>query len=338
MAVGWYIQEERMWATKAARIAVVLCTALNFILPLSVLAQERAARIGLLRTNAPPDPFVEAFRDGMRTLGYEEGRTVIYETRWADGKPDRLPALAAELAALNVDIILTGGETAIRAAHNAAPATPIVMGASNDPIGTGLAQSLARPGGMVTGLTIFSRELSQKRLELFRETVPSLGRVAVLINPSFPAALAEMKATEQAAQFIGITVQPVPVSRVEELERALASLTNSNVDGLITLADPFFTAHRGRIVDLAQAARLPTMLHWREFVEAGGLLSYGPDNVDLYRRAASFVDKILKGAKPGDLPIEQPTKFVLAINLKTAKALGITIPQSVLFRADEVIE
>jgi putative tryptophan/tyrosine transport system substrate-binding protein len=210
------------------------------------------------------------------------------------------------------------------------------MGASNDPIAAGLAQTLARPGGMVTGLTIFSKELSQKRLELFRETVPSLARVAVLMNPGFPTAVAEMKATEQAAQLLGINVQPVAVSRVEELERAFAGLTN--VDGLISLADPFFTAHRGRIVDLAIAARLPTMLYWREFVQAGGLLSYGPDNVELYRRAASFVDKILKGAKPGDLPIEQPTKFVLAINLKAAKVLGITIPPSILFRADEVIE
>jgi putative tryptophan/tyrosine transport system substrate-binding protein len=188
------------------------------------------------------------------------------------------------------------------------------------------------------GLTIFSKELSQKRLELFREAVPSLARVAVLINPSFPAALTEMKATEEAAQFLGIKVQSVPVSGIDELERALASLTTSNVDGLITLADPFFTAHRSRIVDLANAARLPTMLPWREFVEAGGLLSYAPDNVELYRRAASFVDKILKGAKPSDLPIEQPTKFLLAINLKTAKTLGIAVPQSVLFRADEVIE
>lgn len=323
---------------KTVRKLIILSTTLNFILSLSVLAQERLPRIGLLRTNAPPDPFVEAFRDGMRALGYEEGRTVIYEMRWAEGKPHRLPALARELAALDVNVIVTGGETAIQAAQKAAPATSIVMGASNDPVGAGLAQSLARPSGMVTGLTIFSKELSQKRLELFREAVPSLARVAVLINPSFPAALAEMKATEQAAQFLGITVQSVPVSGIDELERALAGLANSNVDGLITLADPFFTAHRGRIVDLANAARLPTMLHWREFVEAGGLLSYAPDNVELYRRAASFVDKILKGAKPGDLPIEQPTKFVLVINLKTAQALGITIPQSVLFRADEVIE
>jgi putative ABC transport system substrate-binding protein len=306
--------------------------------PLRTGAQERIPKIGLLRTNAPPDPFVDAFRDGMRTLGYEDGQTVLYETRWAEGKPDRLPVLAAELTALNVDIILTGGDTAIRAAQNAAPATPIVMGASNDPVGAGFAHSLARPGGTVTGITIFSKELSQKRLELFRETVPSLARVAVLINPSFPAALSETKATEEAAQLLGITMQPVTASRVDELEHALKSLTNSKVDGLITLADPFFTAHRGRIVDLANAARLPTMLHWREFVQAGGLLSYGPDNVELYRRAANFVDKILKGAKPGDLPIEQPTKFVLAINLKTARTLGITVPQSVLFRADEVIE
>jgi ABC-type uncharacterized transport system substrate-binding protein len=306
--------------------------------PLRTGAQERIPKIGLLRTNAPPDPFVDAFRDGMRRLGYEDGQTVLYETRWAEGKPDRLPVLAAELTALNVDIILTGGDTAIRAAQNAAPATPIVMGASNDPVGAGFAHSLARPGGTVTGITIFSKELSQKRLELFRETVPSLARVAVLINPSFPAALSETKATEEAAQLLGITMQPVTASRVDELERALKSLTNSKVDGLITLADPFFTAHRGRIVDLANAARLPTMLHWREFVQAGGLLSYGPDNVDLYRRAANFVDKILKVAKPGDLPIEQPTKFVLAINLKTARTLGITVPQSVLFRADEVIE
>jgi putative ABC transport system substrate-binding protein len=300
--------------------------------------QERIPKIGLLRTNAPPDPFVDAFRDGMRTLGYEEGHTVLYETRWAEGKPDRLPVLAAELTALNVDIILTGGDTAIHAAQNAAPATPIVMGASNDPVGAGFAHSLARPGGMVTGSTIFSKELSQKRLELFRETVPSLAQVAVLINPSFPAALSETKATEEAAQILGITMQPVTASGVDELERALKSLTNSKVDGLITLADPFFTAHRGRIVDLVNAARLPTMLHWREFVQAGGLLSYGPDNVELYRRAANFVDKILKGARPGDLPIEQPTKFVLAINLKTARTLGIAVPQSVLFRADEVIE
>jgi putative ABC transport system substrate-binding protein len=268
----------------------------------------------------------------------EDGHTVTYATRWADGNPHRLPVLAAELAALNVDIIVTGGETAIRAAKNAAPATPIVMGASNDPIGAGLAQSLARPGGTVTGLTILSKELSQKRLELFRETVPNLARVAVLINPTFPAALTEMKATEQAAELLGITVQPIVASSAHELEHALASLTNSKVDGLLTLADPFFTAHRRQIVDRANATRLPTMLHWREFVEAGGLLSYGPDNVELYRRAASFVDKILKGVKPGDLPIEQPTKFILAINAKAAKPLGITIPQSVLFRADEVIE
>jgi ABC-type uncharacterized transport system substrate-binding protein len=306
--------------------------------PLAARGQARIPTIGLLRTSAPPDPFAEAFREGMRAIGYEDGQTVTYAMRWADGKPERLPALAAELAALNVDIIVTGGETAILAAANAAPSTPIVMGASNDPVGAGLARSLARPGGTVTGLTILSRELSQKRLEIFREAVPTLTRAAVLINPGFPAALAEMKATEEAGQHLAIVIQPVSVSSVDELERAFSGLTNSKVDGLITLADPFFSAHRQQIVDLANRARLPTMLHWREFVEAGGLLSYGPDNVELYRRAASFVDKILRGAKPGDLPIEQPTRFVLAINLKAARALGITVPQSVLFRADKVIE
>jgi putative tryptophan/tyrosine transport system substrate-binding protein len=323
---------------RTRRQFVTFLSAATAAWPLRSGAQEQMPKVGLLRTNAPPDPFVDAFRDGMRRLGYEEGHTVLYETRWAEGQPDRLPILAAELNALNVDIILTGGDAAILAAQNAAPATPIVMGASNDPVGAGFAHSLGRPGGMVTGLTIFSKELSQKRLELFRETVPSLARVAVLINPSFPAALSEMKATEDAAQLLGITMQPVTASHVDELERALNSLTNTKVDGLITLADPFFTAHRGHIVDLANAARVPTMLHWREFVQAGGLLSYGPDNVDLYRRAANFVDKILKGAKPGDLPIEQPTRFVLAVNLQTARTLGITVPQSILFRADEVIE
>ena len=322
----------------ATRLLLLLGVALAYTFPLTVAGQERVTRIGLLRTSAPPDPSVEAFRDGMRALGYEEGRTVIYDMRWAEGEPARLPVLAAELAALNVDVIVTGGETNIRAAHNAAPATPIVMGASNDPIGAGLAQSMARPGGMVTGLTIFSKELSQKRLELFREALPSRARVAVLVNPTFPAAAAELQATRQAAQMLGITVREIAVSHAGGLEPALAGLGNGDVDGLMTLADPFFTAHRGQIVSLARAARLPTMFHWREFVEAGGLLSYGPDIVELYRRSASYVDKILKGAKPGDLPIEQPTKFVLAVNLRAAKTLGITIPQSMLLRADELIE
>ena len=212
------------------------------------------------------------------------------------------------------------------------------MGASNDPVTAGLAQSLAHPGGTVTGLTIFSRELSQKRLELFRDAVAGITCVAVLVNPTFPMANAEMRATEQAARSLGITVRAVPVSRAEEFDGVFADLQNHGTNGVITLADPFFTAHRDRIASLASAARLPTMFHWPEFVEAGGLLSYGPDNVDLYRRAASYVDRILKGARPGDLPIEQPSKLLLVVNLTTARALGISLAPSILARADEVIE
>jgi putative ABC transport system substrate-binding protein len=308
------------------------------LLPLIVVAQERIPKVGLLRTNAPPDPFVEAFRDGMRALGYVEGRTVAYEVRWADGRPHALPALAAELAALNVDVILTGGETAIRAAKQAAPSTPIVMGASNDPVAAGLARSLAQPGGTVTGLTIFSHELSQKRLEVFREALPGLLHVAVLVNPTFPTAHSDVAATEQAARALGLNVSRVPVSRAEELPAAIDALRDHGVNGLITLADPFFTAHRKQIASLARTGRLPIMFHWPEFVEAGGLLSYGPDNADLYRRAASYVDRILRGARPGDLPIEQPSKLLLAVNLTTAQALGITFSPSFLSRADEVIE
>jgi putative tryptophan/tyrosine transport system substrate-binding protein len=320
-------------------IALRLLLLIGWVLiPLIAAAQGQIPKVGVLRTNAPPDPFFEAFQEGMHALGYVEGRTIVYETRRAEGKPDALPALASELAALKVDVILTGGEAAIRAATQAAPTTPVVMGASNDPVAAGLAQSLAQPGGMVTGLTIFSRELSQKRLEVFREALPDLSRVAVLINPTFPMAQVEMEATEQAARSLGITVRPVPLSRAEELASAISALRDHGPIGLITLADPFFTAHRTHIAGVARSARLPTMFHWPEFVEAGGLLSYGPDNADLYRRAARYVDKILKGAKPGDLPIEQPSKFLLAVNLNTAKAVGLTFDPSFLARADEVIE
>jgi putative ABC transport system substrate-binding protein len=312
--------------------------ALTLPLPVPALAQEHVARIGLLRTNSPPDPFVEAFRDGMRALGYQDGRSVTYEIRWADGRPEALPSLAAELAALGVDVIVTGGETAIHAAKQAAPTIPIVMGASNDPVAAGFAQSLRRPGGMITGLTIISQELTQKRLELFREALPNLSRVAVLVNPSFPAASAEVQAIETAARLLGLTIKPVSASHVEEFDGVFSELKDGGFDGLISLADPFFTAHRWRLARIAHEAQVPSMFYWREFVEAGGLLSYGPENTELYRRAATYVDRILKGAKPGDLSIEQPTRFVLAVNVATARRLGLTIPQSILLRADEVIE
>jgi putative tryptophan/tyrosine transport system substrate-binding protein len=212
------------------------------------------------------------------------------------------------------------------------------MGASNDPVGIGVAESLARPRGTVTGLTIFSQELSQKRLELFREALPRLERVAVLYNPAFPSARVDLDATEAAARGLGMTVKVISVSHPAQFESAFTELRPQDADGLITLADPFFTAHRKRLAELARAKGLPTMFHWREFVEVGGLLSYGPDNVANYRRAAHFVARILKGAQPGTLPIEQPASFVLGVNLQTAKELGLTIPSNVLARADEVIE
>jgi ABC-type uncharacterized transport system substrate-binding protein len=323
---------------RLSRLAVLAAAAVALTQPVIGLAQEKIARVGILRSGQAPDPFATAFVQEMQALGYVDGRTVAYEIRWAKGHPERVPDLARELAAARVDVILTGGDNAIKAAKEAAPATPIVMGASNDPIGAGFAENLARPAGNVTGLTILSQELSRKRLEVFREAVPNLARVAVLYNPTFPSFQADLEATQSAARSLGLTLQPIPVSHASELDEALAGLSRRDVDGLITLADPFFTAHRERLAEFARAKRLPTMFHWREFVEVGGFVFYGPDNMALYRRAAHFVDKILKGAKPQDLPIEQPTSFVLGINLRTAKTLDLDIPPSLLARADEVIE
>jgi putative ABC transport system substrate-binding protein len=311
---------------------------LTLATPIGSLAQNGIPRIGLLRSSQPPDPFTQAFIDEMQVLGHVEGQTVIYERRWAEGNPDRLPALARDLAARKVDVILTGGDNAIKAAKEAAPTIPIVMGASNDPVEIGVAVSLTHPGGTVTGLTIFSQELSQKRLELFREALPKLERVAVLYNPAFPSARADLDATETAARSLAMTLKVISVSHASEFETVFAELHPQDVDGLITLADPFFTAHRNRLAELALKKRLPTMFHWREFVQAGGLMSYGPDNIANYRRAAHFVARILKGVPPGTLPIEQPASLVLGVNLQTAKELGLTLPVNVLARADEVIE
>jgi putative tryptophan/tyrosine transport system substrate-binding protein len=232
-------------------------------------AQEGIARVGLLRSSQPPDPFTQAFIDEMQALGYVEGQTVVYERRWAEGNPDRLPALARDLAERKVDVILTGGDNAIKAAKEAAPTIPIVMGASNDPVAIGVAESLTHPRGTVTGMTIFSQELSQKRLELFREALPKLERVAVLYNPAFPSARADLDASEAAARSLGMTLKVISVLHPSEFEGALAELHPQDIDGLITLADPFFTAHRNKLAELARAKGLPTMFRWREFVQAG---------------------------------------------------------------------
>jgi putative ABC transport system substrate-binding protein len=320
-------------------VAAVLVLGL-LVTPVAIGAQTAPAvwRIGVLRTQSRHalDSAAEGLREGLRELGYVEGQSVLLEYRWAEGRPDRLPALAAELARLDVDVIVTGGEQAILAAKRATSTIPIVMGASNDPVAAGLVASLARPGGNVTGMTIVSPELSRKRLELLKEVLPRASRVAVLHNPGSPGTALDLTQTRDAARRLGLTLHEVEVRRPAALEAAFVT-AREHADVLIPLADPFFTAHHARIVELARRYRLPGIYYWREYVAAGGLMSYGPSLRALYRRAATHVDKILKGAKPGDLPVEQPATFELVLNLTATKTFGLTIPPSVVARADEVV-
>jgi putative ABC transport system substrate-binding protein len=300
----------------------------------------RVPRVGILRPGSPmgqPDPFFEAFRAGMRELGYVEGRTIVLEPRWGEGKLDRVPALAAELVGLPVDVIVTGSSLAAQVAQQATRTIPIVM-ATGDPAASGLVTNLAHPGGNVTGLSGYDTELGGKRLQLLKETSPRIADVAVLWNPAYTGMLSRFKQVEAAAPAVGVTIRPVEVRSLDDFAGAFAAMTQQRPTALIVLADPLTLVHRQRIIDFATEQRLPGAYESRDFVEAGGLMSYGPSLAGMWRRAATFVDKILKGAKPGDLPIEQPTKFELVMNLKTAKALGLTIPQSVLVRADEVIQ
>jgi putative ABC transport system substrate-binding protein len=313
--------------------------------PFAAEAQQAAkiARIGYLSPNLAATPHLpEAFRQGLRDLGYVEGRNVVIEYRDAAGKPERYPALAAELVALKVDVIVTGGGTgAPLAAKQATRTLPIVFAAAADPVGSGLVTSLARPGGNVTGLSVVGPELVGKRLELLTQAVPGVGQVAVL-RPRGPLGERTEKemltGAEVAARGLGVRLQFVEARDPADFDRAFSDMTRARADALTVLpSNMFFREHR-RLVDLAAKNRLPAVYTSREFVDAGGLMSYGANLADLFRRAATYVDKILKGAKPGDLPVEQPTKFELVINLKTAKALGLTIPQSVLARADELIQ
>ena len=322
-----------------ARALIVMASLSLAVLcaPLATEAQPagRIPRIGILRTGSPPDPLVEAFRQGLRELGYVEGQDIGLEYRWAQGRDERLPALAADLARLKVDVIVAGGSQA-QIARRATTTIPIVMPVANDPVGASLVSSLARPGGNVTGLAFLSEELPGKWVELLKETLPGASRVAVLWHPATEAG--QLKVAEAAARSLGVHLRPLKVQRSDDLLNAFAEAQKDRAEALITLSSPFFYAHRARLVGLAAKYRLPTMYHQREFViDSGGLMSYGPNLRDLFRRAATYVDKILKGAKPADLPVEQPTKFELVVNLKTAKALGLTIPPSLLARADEVI-
>jgi putative ABC transport system substrate-binding protein len=304
-------------------------------MPLAVAAQPpgKVWRIGFLRAGPPPKTWVEAFQEGLRERGYIDGQNVLVAFRFTDGSVDRLSQLAEEFVRLKVDVILASSGTAAAAAKSATVSTPIVFVNAHDPVGTGLASSLARPGGNLTGLATSSADFSGKRLELLRELVPTLRRVAML---SAPATSLQGKAAEVAGRTLGLQLQPVSVRGPNDFQSAFKAMRGA--DGLLQLDSPLFTLHRVRLIELAVATRLPTIYGYRDMVEVGGLMSYGAQLSDLYTRAATYVDKILKGAKPADLPIEQPTKFELVINLKTAKALGLTIPPSLLLRADQIIE
>ncbi len=298
-------------------------------------------RIGLLAT--PPfqagSPYWAMFIAALRDLGYVEGRNLVIEARSADNRPERLPALASELAQLNVDVIVTKGDGEVRAAKQATRTIPIVMDPSGDPVAAGYIASLARPGGNVTGLSFVSPDLSAKLLQVLKEAVPSVGRIAVLWNAANPVKVLDFKRTQRAARTLNLTVQSIEVRSPLEMEAAFAAISGARSDALLTLVDDIFgPAMFVRIAALAVKQRLPSILGEEQYATAGGLIAYGPSMRDLEPRAAAYIDKILKGAKPADLPVEQPTNFHLVINLKTAKALGLTIPPSLLQRADRVIE
>ncbi len=309
--------------------------------PLATSAQQRAPLVGVLRprTVGPADPTNVAFRRGLAELGYVEGRNILIEQRSSDGDNSRLWALATELAALKPDVIVTDGEPAIRAAKDAGGTIPIVMAVVGDPVAAGFAQSLAHPGGNLTGMTNLAEGLLAKRLEMLIETVPTPDCVAVLRNPANRILdLIYWREITAAAQTLGTVLKPVAASSVGELETAFAEIARQHCSALVVPADAFFVGARMQLAQLAAQHRIAASYDNRLIVEAGGLISYGPDVSHMFRRAAWYVDKILKGSKPSDIPIEQPTKFELVINLKTAKALGLTVPQSMLTRADEVIE
>jgi putative ABC transport system substrate-binding protein len=292
--------------------------------------------IGFLRPDAP-DFLLDAFREGLRDLGYIEGKNIVIEPRWASGHYDEVPALADELVRMNVDIIVTSATPGAMAAKRATNTIPIVIASSADPVASGIVASLAHPGGNITGLTLMNDELAIKRLEILKETVPRISRVAVLWSTSNPTYARMIEKIKAAAPLIKFQVEVVKVASPEGLDQALSEVKKSHVDSIFVFEDPVFRANSARIVKFAARNRLSAVYGGSEFVHDGGLMSYGPSHADMFRRAAGYVDRILRGAKPGDLPIEQPTKFELVVNLKTAKALGITIPQSILLRADEVI-
>jgi putative tryptophan/tyrosine transport system substrate-binding protein len=327
---------------KKTLVSIFAVVILAFVHLAEAQQAKKVPRIGYLTSSDPATESTrsEGIRQALRDLGYVEGQNIAIEYRYAEGKLDRFSELAAELVRLKVDIIVVaGGNTLIQVAKNATKTISIVMsGSAPDPVEAGFVDSLARPGGNVTGLALLVNELAGKRLELLKEAVPKLARVAILHDPALRPNVLELKAVQTAAPALGLTIQPWEVRGTDDFDRVLAAQRKQRSDGLYVLAGRLVTSNRKRIADFALKSRLPSIYSVRDFVDAGGLMSYGADQADSYRRVAYFVDRILKGAKPADLPVEQPTKFELVINLKTAKQLGLTIPQSVLYRADKVIK
>ena len=326
------------------RTFMAMVTAGLVAVPLAAGAQPVASfpRIGFLAPTSLSDPrvprYLQAFRQGLRELGYIEGQSIAIEFRWAELQYDRLPGLAAELVRLKVNVIVAAGPPAIQAAKQATETIPIVMAAVADAVAAGFVASLARPGGNITGLSLMHSELVGKQLELLKEVLPKVSRVALLGNPANPNYAPLLRHAQDAARVLGVRLQPLEARNSSEIDSALAAITRERTGALIVLADTVLLDHRTRIADYAIRRRLATVFGFSEFAEVGGLLAYGPSLSDGFRRTATYVDKILKGAKPADLPIGQPTKFELVINLKTAKALGLTIPPSLLLRADQIIE
>jgi ABC-type uncharacterized transport system substrate-binding protein len=334
-------QRNQVFGSEALALVSIMVVALALLAaPLTAEAQPPAKvyRIGYVRAETPPPVDIEAFRQGLREYGYVEGTNVVIEYRWADGNEERLRSLVAELIRLKVDLIVASAPAATRVAKEATTTIPIVMVLVADPVAFGFVASLARPGGNVTGFAFLLPEVSGKRLDLLKEAIPELSRVAVLWNAANPYKPFDLKEVQAVADTLRVAVHTFPVREPNDFDEAFKAAAKSGAGGLITLEDPFTIAHRARIVALALRHRLPAVYAVRPFVDAGGLMSYGPDRADQNRRAATFVDRILKGARPADLPVEQPTKFELVINMKTARALGIRIRSSLLLRADQVLE
>jgi putative ABC transport system substrate-binding protein len=308
-------------------------------LPLGALQTAKVYRIGFLWDGPTVFPdAIEAFRRGLRDLGYVEGRNIAIEYRWAAGKPDRIREMAEELVRLKVDVIIAPSSIYTAAAKRATSTIPIIFMSHADPLGTGHVASLARPGGNVTGLSIMMTETNVKGLELFKEAIPGLARVAVMFDPATPSHGPGLKAIADAGPSLGLRIQAVPVASASEYESAFSAIARERADGVLVLSTPLYIAGAKRLAELALAHKLPSLFGPRHHVNAGGLMSYSPDRSDLYRRGAIFVDKMLRGIDPADVPVEQPTKFQLVVNLRTAKAIGLAMSPTLIARADEVIE